>query len=384
MQLLDIMKVFLYPGPTAPPRRAAGRLSARLRKIAFDTPAVRGSTHVLVKPCSAAVLLLVVAASPSARAGAGGEPSSRSEMLPLAPGIRDPEALRPTPEILPPPTGDEALEANPELRERYAEGLALEQRDALLASNERYEAIAEALPESAFIRWRISRNYWRLGEELPVDAKSERLRYFGRADVWADRALAADPDCAPCMLWKVAAMGRLATTGNVFEAAGKASTIAGLIERGIALQPTQRDSPWNTTLGNLYYAGAAFYRILPDWFWLEWVLGVRGDRERSLEYIHKALEISNQRVDYWVELGAVLLCIGSEKHDAQRLAEGRAALLHATRMKPVLRTDPVDAQHARVLLAEPGHACGYSRDGWIDMGRAREVREALARGSSGR
>ena len=74
--------------------------------------------------------------------------------------------------------------------------------------------------------------------------------------------------------------------------------MAGLIDRGIALQPTSRDNEWNTTLGNLYYAASAFYRVAPDWPGVEWVIGTRGDKDRALDYIERAIAISPMRVDY--------------------------------------------------------------------------------------
>ena len=61
----------------------------------------------------------------------------------------------------------------------------LERSGEILESTRRYEALAAALPQSAFIRWRISRNYWRFGDRLPLDDKRQRLHFFGLAMRWA-------------------------------------------------------------------------------------------------------------------------------------------------------------------------------------------------------
>jgi tetratricopeptide (TPR) repeat protein len=141
-----------------------------------------------------------------------------------------------------------------------------------------------------------------------------------------------------------------------------------LLERGIALQPRFADSPYNTSLGNLYYASAVFYRVVPDWAWLGWVLGVRGDLDRSLELIRAAVAISPDRVDYNVELGAILSCYGERRNADWARQEGRQTLLQAPELPIRIHQDAVDIAHVRVLLAEPDKACGYSRDGWIDPG----------------
>lgn len=270
-----------------------------------------------------------------------------------------------------PPSALGAPEADPRIDRLWNEGIALEAREALLESNLRYEEIAAALPGSSFIRWRVSRNYWRYAERLAADDKRGRLEYFGRADGWAQRALDLDPECGECILWKLASLGRLATTGGVFDSMGMASTIADMIDRGIALEPRHTDGRANVTMANLYYAGSAFYRIVPDWFWVEWLIGVRGDKRRALDYIRKALAISDPRVDYQVELGAVLLCIGHDERDARRLEEGRRALEEAMHTPLFQSTDTLDLDHARTLMAEPERACGYSRDGWIDLSEAK-------------
>jgi tetratricopeptide (TPR) repeat protein len=276
-----------------------------------------------------------------------------------------------------------AASPDPEVAALWVEGLELERREDLLASSRRYEAIAQELPESPFIHWRISRNYWRHAERLPLTARRERIEHFEIADDWATRSLELDPDCGECTLWKLASMGRLATTAGVLEAMHLASTIANLIERGIELNPAHNDGRANVTLANLYYAGAAFYRIVPDRFWARWVIGVQGDKRRSLEYIRKALAISDPRVDYQVELGAVLLCIGHEKRDPQRVEEGRRALREAMEIPHLQGTDPLDIEHARTLMAEPQRACSYSRDGWLEASADRSLRAAAGGGSQG-
>jgi len=256
---------------------------------------------------------------------------------------------------------------DPETAKRWVQGLALERDTKLLESNAVYEEIAEDHPDDAHTYWRIARNYWRHGELLPLDEKDERLKYFKLGRDWADRSLKLDPDCGPCHLFKYASMGRIATTQGIFTAARYASEMRDLLERGIELRPTYSDTPWNTTLGNLYFAGGQFYRITPDWFWLSWVIGVRGDKEKSVEYMRKANEITPYRIDYHKELGASLLCLGTEEDEPELIEEGIAVLKRIPDLRNLRTTDAMDREHALELIASPDRACGYSRDGWIEV-----------------
>jgi hypothetical protein len=256
---------------------------------------------------------------------------------------------------------------SPALRRLWTEGEALETAGRLRESIDRYQQAVADLPDQGYPHWRIARNYWRMGENLPLEDREGRIFYFELAEAAARRGLEVQEDCAGCMLWRAAALGRLATTRGMVSAAQEAPVIAGLLERGIALAPSHRDGDTNTTLGNLYHAAAAFYRLVPDWFWLEWMIGVRGDKQRSVEYSRQAVAISSMRVDYQVELGAGLLCLGATRGSEESLREGRQVLQHSMQLERILPTDARDLAYARLMLKDPDCACGYARDGFVDF-----------------
>ncbi len=256
-----------------------------------------------------------------------------------------------------------------ELQAQWREGRDLEIAEQFMAAAKLHEALVEARPQSAYAYWKVSRNLWRHAEQLPVDAKAERMALFEQADVWASRGLEVDPECAPCMLWKFGAMGRIATTRGVMASLGMGREMRGLLERGIALEPSFADTPDNSTLGNLYYASAVFHRVVPEWMWLQWLVGVKGDLDHSLEMIRSAVDLAPRRIDYLVEYGAVLQCYGDRRSESWAEKEAKRVLERATALEPSGGTDAIDQEHARTLIDDPSKACGYSRDGWIDTSR---------------
>ena len=259
---------------------------------------------------------------------------------------------------------------DPRVQGLWREGIALEESGELLAASMRYQEIAEVLKTSASPYWRMARNAWRTGEALPTEFKAERIEHFLVADGFARRGIEIDDDCAECMLWRYASLGRLATTRGLITAARDASTMADLLNRGIELRPRHRDNRNNSTLANLYYASATFYRMVPDWFWLQWVIGVRGDKERAIRDARSAVALSSDRIDYQVELGAALLCLGDSKARPARTLEGITILRRAETLEPYLPTDPIDLKFAHLLIESPSKACGFSRDGFIDIDAA--------------
>jgi hypothetical protein len=152
--------------------------------------------------------------------------------------------------------------------------------------------------------------------------------------------------------------------------------MAELLDRGIALEPTYRDSDDNSTLGNLHYSSAIFYRLVPDWLWLKWVMGVRGDKQRALEHSRLALALHPRRLDYLIEVGTQLLCIGSVEDDEARLAEGLELMKTAVARRAESLDDAREIQFARIMIQQPGQACGYSGDKIMDVDEARAKAKA--------
>jgi hypothetical protein len=262
--------------------------------------------------------------------------------------------------------------ADAKVRGLWAKGLRLEANRRLLESANVYERITAELPGDPEAYWRTSRNYWRHGEDLTDD--TARVAYFELADKWASAGLDVDPDCGECCLYKFMGMAGLATTRGIFTAVRHARGMARLLDRGIALRPTHADNPWNTTLGNLYVAASHFYRVTPEWFFLKWIIGFRGDRRMALEYARNAYATADVRIDYTVALGAALLCVGTDKGEPELVEEGIAVLGRVQHL-PHLRIneDPEYVEQTAMLLANPGSACSYTPGGWVD------VNDALAR-----
>jgi tetratricopeptide (TPR) repeat protein len=266
--------------------------------------------------------------------------------------------------------------------ERRARGLQVDQAEqaveVYLGAAQLFEAVLRERPGLVSACWRGARVFWLAGDTLPLDAKERRLEYFGRAETLARRGLDLDPECAECMLWLFSAMGRLRTTRGVWTGLRQLPEMAALLERGIALQPTSADDEDNSTLGNLHYASAIFYRILPDWFWLGWLLGVKGDKQKALEHIRAALALHPSRLDYRVELGSQLLCLGTARRDRARLASGMAALRETVVREPESQDQARELAAARIMLRAPEKSCGYSGDTWVEIDRHEALRAARA------
>jgi len=215
--------------------------------------------------------------------------------------------------------------------------------------------------------WRAARAEWLAGEFLPLGEDDAKVVRFERAEALAQRGIDGNPECGECMLWKYSAMGRLATTKGLVTAIRQAREMRDLLDRGIELEPTHSDGEGSSSLGNLHYAAALFYRIVPDSIWVKWLAGVRGDKERALAHSREALDLHPSRLDYRVEVGTQLLCIGTDEKDRARLEEGQTLLATITELPGHNEDERREIYFAKQLLEKPDRACGYTGDDIIDV-----------------
>ena len=237
-----------------------------------------------------AVLVLLLALSPAA----GAEPLAIDRSLPahLQKGGIKPIGVGGAAEV--------PAEYEGRFAELWSEGDRLEREGELQQSVQHFDALVSVRPDVSAAYWRSARSYWRIADALPRTEQERRIEYYDLADARAREGIEADPECAACMLWKYAAMGGLSMTKGFVWGARHAREMSKLLNRGIALRPSYRDDSRNSTLANLYYARAVFRRMLPDWFWLPFVIGVKGNTELALLDIRNAMALVDDRVDYQV------------------------------------------------------------------------------------
>lgn len=249
----------------------------------------------------------------------------------------------------------------------WNQALALESAEQLDRAAQEFEQLTRLHPTVSAAYWRAARSHWRIADVALEAPRDERLARFERARELAKRGAEIDPSCAECLLWQFGSLGRLSILRGVLWGARHGSEMADLLDRGIALHPATPADVELGTLGNLHYASAVFYRTAPEWFWLEWIIGVRGDLERALGDVRQALAQNPERIDYQIELGTILLCLGERRGETARTQEGIEALKRALELPPVLESDPIDQRYARLLIERPAQACTWSRDGFVDM-----------------
>lgn len=223
-------------------------------------------------------------------------------------------------------------------------------------------AILGLLPRDVHTGWRLARDLMLIGEGLPEADVDGRLPIFEEAREVATRAFELDPSCSECCFYRFAATSRVATTLGAWRSLGLVRQAGEQLATCLAMPlPTWSDADWNHEQANLFYGAAVYYRMIPDSWWAEQIIGFRGDRREATRWARRAVEVSPLRLDYRVELGIALLCVGESEGDEAARREGFDWLAGVDQLPDRMDTDPIDRARAEQVRHEPGSACGNAR-----------------------
>jgi len=256
--------------------------------------------------------------------------------------------------------------------EHLRQAVQLEATGDAEAAEALYQSLMRTAPDVSAAYGHGARALFTLAERTDAAENELRIQILERAMEWAGRGLEVDPECATCMLYRAAALGRLSVIHGPLWGGRHVSELMGLLTRGIELEPDERDGPESSTLGNLYFARAIVYRTVPEWFWLRWVIGLRGDIDAALVDIAKARALHPSRLDMQVEHAVILICHALRRDTPEHRHRGLALLRRAANAPAKTAIELKDQVMARALLNAPDRACEFSRDGFLDFEEHRD------------
>ncbi len=224
-------------------------------------------------------------------------------------------------------------------------------------------------PNLAELYWRKARNEYDRIEDIPRDkkpSKDELIKRYRGIEALAAKCTELEPNNGDCYLWKGIGMGRRGTTQGILNSLTEAAELERNFLKAVSLKPQYRSANGAAnSLGDAYNALGQFYRVVPEWlctFPFKQIVGTCGDLAKSVAYQRKAVAREGKRIEYQKELGISLICDGQKHEKPQEVEEGKKVLNDLQSLPEFKKTDQIDKQHAKQILADPSLACGYSRD----------------------
>ena len=251
----------------------------------------------------------------------------------------------------------------------------------LYASNDYRATIVEARQAARLnasdwtARALVAMSYYQLGEAVDIRAPGGaalRERLCDSIVEAAEEGIRAAPERGECSFLRGLARARKATTAGVMYAIFRARSIE---NDWLRAEQCHSDfvTPQNEDLtAACYVALGIFYRLVPSSRVVKLLIGTRGDIDRSIDYLTRAVARAPDRIEYRKELGVSLVTKGIRTSNAGLVEQGREQL----RLVPTLPimlpvTDTIVIRHARMLLDSVELCPGYSRDQQQELDEAK-------------
>lgn len=223
-----------------------------------------------------------------------------------------------------------------------------------------------ATPDDATLMWMKVRFMFEIGELRIGEPEFDRLAWYTEMVDTAKRAVRLAPQDPQTRWWRGVAMGRLGSTRGVLASLFMANSIRKDFEATLESTEGARYATLDGYMKlpcDANYALSNFYRLVPERAIARALTGTKGGLDQALTYAKQAVSCDPVKVQSWLEMGAVQLCIGKTRNDLRMREEGLKTLGHARALPARNGIETIDHAHIDQMMANPDLACGYSRDG---------------------
>lgn len=297
----------------------------------------------------------------------GGGSAEPTEVVPAEAAHPSPEAVPEKPAYIIRFQGQASADyRHMDLEELYIEGRF---QEIVRKAEER----VASTPDDIDLYWHAARALFQEGELFErSDPTIDKADHYGRMLDWVERGLERDPHSTHLRFARAVGNARLGTTKGVLASLFMAKHLEAdwlrTVESGVHYSSLDGSMMLpcdaHQTLG-------IFYRLIPDWWIVQVLAGTRGDLDKSLSYHEKSVACGPHRMAAVKELAVTQLCIGVSRKDPAMLEAGRATVARFMQMPVRSKLDAIDIAHGEKLLADPGIACEYSRDGQQDLDKSK-------------
>lgn len=260
---------------------------------------------------------------------------------------------------------DKPLAKHAALRDEFLElrktGVTRSLNEAELKRHlELIETIAKAEPEWIDGYWMTGEAAFLLGNSYtnPKDLQKARA-VFEKGREWTEKCLQKDEKNPLCKLMLGAAIGKIASIDGIFSSLKNAKRVQQLWTDAATSGLNYPLSATSSLQGNTNYALGIFYRLVPDFFLVQWLFGVKGDIKKSVAYHEKTLEIDPPNACNELMLAASLLCLGKGKADTEDGKKGMAMLARAKTRPANSSVTEICSKDIPKLEKDPSLGCGY-------------------------
>lgn len=191
-------------------------------------------------------------------------------------------------------------------------------------------------------------------------------KFLEEGETNINECLKRKPENLLCKFFKASLRAKIASIDGIF-----ASLRYGQSVRDAWLEVTRSDTDMqfrpNVSLqGSAHYGLGLFYRLVPNFFLMDWIFKIRGNIDESIRYHRAALKYDGENPCYSLMLAVSLLCKAKGSPTTPEYAEAMALLDVPAHFKPIDVAQAVCVHDVPKIRNEPKKTCGYTQAKYQD------------------
>ncbi len=226
--------------------------------------------------------------------------------------------------------------------------------------------------------------YWLLATDtFFMSAELAYYKKFDAAKAVLERGLQATSSCLGldkkkflCSFFEAALIAKKASIDGIFSSLSQGKKVHDLWQQVIDRKRNIIFQRNVSLLGSAHYGLGLFYRLVPDFFLIDWFWGIRGNLDKSIEHHRLALRYDPENPCANLMLAVSLLCKANGESSRVEFQEAQH-LLKKTETSPAIdMAQKVCLNDVPNIRKHPDRTCGYTQAKYHEKKSEAELRRS--------
>jgi len=264
------------------------------------------------------------------------------------------------------------LQAEVELAQQYELLQAKFQNEALTTEEhqKRLAIVQEVLkkkPDWYDGYWLLAAETFFIGSSYtnPKDHALAR-KHLVVGEAAAVECLKRKPDYLLCRFFKASVRAKIASIDGILASLSYGKMVRKIWQDVVNSGVDFQFRPNVSLQGSAHYALGLFYRLVPNFFLMNWIFGIRGDIDESIRYHRAALKYDGSNPCYQLMLSVALFCKVKGNPKTAEFTEAMKLLEAPAQTKALDVAQAACVHDVPTIRDHPQKTCGYTQAKYQD------------------
>lgn len=211
--------------------------------------------------------------------------------------------------------------------------------------------------------WIYASEAFIVGSSMPNPTDDPEVRAtLAKGHSYTKKCLSSQPDNSLCKFFNASLLAKIASIDGIFASLKHGKEIRDawqdIIEKG---DYQFQFRPNVSLLGSAYYGLGLFYRLVPDSVFIDWLWGIRGNKEKSISYHKKAAEYDQGNPCSMLMHAVAILCYHGDDKNAPTTKQAMKIFDDIQKITAIDIPQELCQKDSRRIRQRTDRVCGYTQ-----------------------